>query len=257
MSKAKKKKAAANKLPVKPRGIAKKSNPAVDKKTSGIQRSLFPIVGIGASAGGIEAFQQLLEELPANLGMAYVFVQHLSPDHQSYLPEILVRKTKMNVYTATHGMKVHKDTVYVIPPDNSITINDGTLQLTKRSKDHRNFHPIDDFLTSLASAYKETAIGIILSGTATDGTEGHQSRRRRYLFTGRHGCISNDASLSRRNGVCRLCNAPCQDRKGIGSPGTLSLRSHNTKSVSRPAQGRAATHPYDPACKTKCRFLSL
>ncbi|HKB44202.1 MAG TPA: chemotaxis protein CheB, partial [Chitinophagaceae bacterium] len=142
------------------------------QKTNGQPPKPFPIAGIGASAGGLEAFSDLLQNLSPKLGIAYVLVQHLSPDHESFLPQILERKTKMKVHQVKDNMPVEKDNVYVIPPNNSLTITDGMLKLIPEPKGKRSFHPIDLFLSSLASVYKNNAIGIILSGTATDGTLG-------------------------------------------------------------------------------------
>jgi two-component system CheB/CheR fusion protein len=135
------------------------------------EHPLFPVVGIGASAGGLEAFSELLEHLPSNLGMAYVYIPHLSPDHESFLPQILERKTGMKVWQAENNMHVEKDAVYVIPSNHNLEIKDGLLKLTPRLK-ALPFHPIDQFFSTLASVYKENAIGIVLSGTATDGSLG-------------------------------------------------------------------------------------
>src|SRR5688572_14180791 len=130
-----------------------------------------PVVGIGSSAGGLEAFSKFLESLPPNLGMAYVYVQHLSPDHESLLPEILERRTKMPVMKTEQDMQIKKDHVYVIPANKFITISDGTFKLQPRTG-KENFYPIDSFFISLANTYQENAIGILLSGTGTDGTLG-------------------------------------------------------------------------------------
>jgi len=131
----------------------------------------FPVVGIGASAGGLEAFSGFLQNLPANLGMAYVYVQHLSPTHASLLPEILERKTKMPVHKIEENMRIEKDHVYVIPEKAFITITDGILKLEKRQR-AENYFPIDAFFISLATVHHENAIGILLSGTGSDGTLG-------------------------------------------------------------------------------------
>ena len=130
-----------------------------------------PVVGIGSSAGGLEAFTSFLQNIPPNLGMAYVYVQHLSPSHESLLPEILERKTEMPVLRTEQDMQIKKDHVYVIPANYVITISDGTLKLEPR-QERENFYPIDSFFISLANAYQENAIGILLSGTGTDGTLG-------------------------------------------------------------------------------------
>jgi len=131
----------------------------------------FPIVGIGGSAGGLEAFSNLLEHLPADLGMAYVYIQHLSPSHESFLPQILQRKTTMPVLKAKDGISPQRDHVYVMPANAQVTISNGKLRLQRINKDGGP-HSIDRFLTSLAPAYQQNAIGVILSGTGNDGTLG-------------------------------------------------------------------------------------
>ncbi|MEP6675764.1 MAG: chemotaxis protein CheB [Ferruginibacter sp.] len=161
------KKKPVEKLPAKKTVAVKKSG----AKKTGAPKP-FPVVGIGASAGGLEAFSVFLENLPANLGMAYVFIQHLSPDHESFLPEIFHRKTKMKVHQVKNNMPVEKNNVYVIPANHSLEITDGKLKLVPRPKVKGSFHPVDNFFTSLAKVYSQNAIGIILSGTGTDGTLG-------------------------------------------------------------------------------------
>ena len=132
----------------------------------------FPIVGIGASAGGLEAFGALLAALPAHPGVAFVFIQHLDPKHQSLLPEILSRPTRMEVREAQEGMRVRPDHVYIIPPNTNLTISRGTLRVLPRSTTRGQHLPVDLFLRSLAEDQKNKAIGVILSGTASDGALG-------------------------------------------------------------------------------------
>jgi two-component system, chemotaxis family, CheB/CheR fusion protein len=132
----------------------------------------FPIVGFGASAGGLEAFCAVLEYLSPHLGMAYVLIMHLSPKHKSALGEILQTKTKMKVRTGKDGMEVKPNTVYVIPPKVFMSIKDGYLKLAPRKLGSLGNFAVDYFLSALASQYKNNAIGVILSGTATDGTLG-------------------------------------------------------------------------------------
>ncbi len=134
--------------------------------------SPFPVVGVGASAGGLEAFTQMLGALPADTGMAFVLVQHLAPKHASLLTEILARATTMPVAEAQDEMRVEPNHVYVIPPDRDIVISRGLLQLRPREKARGLHRPIDLFLRSLAEDQRDRAIGVILSGTATDGTLG-------------------------------------------------------------------------------------
>src|SRR5882762_3006079 len=132
----------------------------------------FPIVGIGASAGGLEAFSELLRHLPVKTGMAFVLVQHLDPKHSSELREILARTTKLPVAEVADGTVVRPDHIYVIPPDKVMSIKSGILRLGARVLSHGQHLPIDHFLRSLAEDSADRAIGVILSGTASDGTEG-------------------------------------------------------------------------------------
>jgi two-component system CheB/CheR fusion protein len=138
----------------------------------GISAVPFPIVAVGASAGGLEAFSQLLQPLGADSGMAIVLVQHLAPKNPSLLPELLAGQTRMPVRQVTDGTKVEADHVYVIPPDAVMTLQNGALRLTRRSIDHGQHTPIDTFFASVAEYAQSRAIGVILSGTATDGVHG-------------------------------------------------------------------------------------
>jgi two-component system CheB/CheR fusion protein len=133
---------------------------------------LFPVVGIGASAGGLEAFSELLRYLPEKTGMAFVLVQHLDPKHDSVLQEILARTTKIPVTEVVQGAVVQPDHAYVIPANKNLTIKNGILQLGSRVMVHGQHMPIDNFFRSLAEGAGQQAIGVILSGTASDGTEG-------------------------------------------------------------------------------------
>src|SRR4051812_13198332 len=132
----------------------------------------FPVVCIGASAGGLEAFTQLLGALPANTGMAFVLVSHLSPSHASHLAEILARATRMPVTEVKDGAKVQPNRVYVIPPDSVMIIAEGSLQLSPRRPVDGRHHPIDLFLESLAREQRHKSIAVILSGTGSDGALG-------------------------------------------------------------------------------------
>jgi two-component system CheB/CheR fusion protein len=132
---------------------------------------LFSVVGIGASAGGLEAFTQLLRALPVDTGMAFVLVQHLSPNHVSALAEILSRATRMPVAEVIDELALEPNHVYVIPPDRDMLIAYTRLRLLPRSREGRQ-HPIDHFFRSLATQQRHMAIGVVLSGTASDGTLG-------------------------------------------------------------------------------------
>src|SRR5881409_72890 len=135
-------------------------------------RDAFPIVGIGASAGGLEAFSELLAHLSGDAAMAFVLVQHLDPKYPSILSEILSRTTRMPVVEVKNGMSVELGHVYVMPPNTRMTIVAGVLNLTPRSDDPGPHMPIDHFLRSLAEDLKSRAIGVILSGSASDGALG-------------------------------------------------------------------------------------
>ncbi|MEO7427030.1 MAG: chemotaxis protein CheB [Fibrobacteria bacterium] len=136
------------------------------------EKETVTVVGIGASAGGLEAFGRLLKSLPAKPGMAFVLIQHLEPSHSSHLADILAKSSSLPVAEARDGMAIEIDHVYVIPPNTNLALADGALKLTPRG-DARGLHlPIDFFLRSLAQAGDKRSIGVILSGTGTDGTLG-------------------------------------------------------------------------------------
>lgn len=132
----------------------------------------FPVAGIGASAGGVEALSELFQHLDSGLGMAYVVIMHLSRRHKSALAKILQPHTTMKVQTVKEGMRVLPDHVYVIPPNSFMCLADGNFRLAPRSVTDVGNFAIDYFMTTLASTYKNNSIGILLSGTATDGTLG-------------------------------------------------------------------------------------
>ena len=148
------------------------ASPPSKTEPSDAASSAFPIVGVGASAGGLEAFTQMLRALPVDTGMAFVLVQHLSPTHDSQLAEILSRTTEMPVTEVQAEPRVEPNHIYVIPPGRDMVIAQGALQLFPRAEAPGLHRPIDLFLRSLAEDQKHYAIGVILSGTATDGTLG-------------------------------------------------------------------------------------
>jgi two-component system, chemotaxis family, CheB/CheR fusion protein len=140
---------------------------------SGGSATDFPIVGIGASAGGLEAFKEMLQSLPSETGAAFVFVQHLDPTHESLATEILQHATRMPVREVTDGLRVEPNQVYVIPPNFDIALLHGNLNLLPLRSGARGQHlAIDSFFQTLALEKQEKAIGVILSGTASDGTQG-------------------------------------------------------------------------------------
>ena len=132
-------------------------------KTSDSDTALFPIVGIGASAGGLEAIELFLENVPENSGMAYIVVQHLDPTHKGMLPELLQRVSKMKVFQVKDRMIVRPNCVYVIPPNKTMSIKKGILHLFQPIQARGQRLPIDFFLQSLADDRKDLGVGIILS----------------------------------------------------------------------------------------------
>jgi two-component system CheB/CheR fusion protein len=135
-------------------------------------RVTFPIAAIGASAGGLEAFSNLLRALPSDPGLALVFIPHLDPTHESAMVELLARTTPLRVQQAAEDMPVEVNTVYVLPPNYEMTISEGILHLAGRETGRGQHLPVDIFFRSLAEDQASNAIGIILSGTASDGTLG-------------------------------------------------------------------------------------
>jgi len=132
-----------------------------------------------ASAGGLEAVTQLLQNLPPDTGMSFIYVQHLSPDHKSILTSILAKSTLMKVQEVTNRILMKPDNFYVIPPDKEMAVLNGHIKLMPRSKDRMRICRLTLFSCSLAEKHKESAIGIILSGSANDGTRGLRAIKRR------------------------------------------------------------------------------
>jgi two-component system CheB/CheR fusion protein len=143
------------------------SAPAAAKK-----KSPCPIVGIGASAGGLEAFQALFAGMPADSGMAFVLVQHLDPRHETMMPELLARHTPMPVLLVPDETRVEENHVYVIPPNATLTIDDCTLRVTRPERSRGRRTPVDSFFRSLAEDQGDDAVAVVLSGTGTDGALG-------------------------------------------------------------------------------------
>ena len=148
----------------------KNQHPAELRPAARGGRLPFPIVGIGASAGGLEALTQLLKALPANTGMAFIAIQHLDPAHSSFLSQALGKATSMRVLQVENGMRVEPDHVYVIPPNADVALSGEKLVLVERGP--QPHLPVDSFLRSLAHERGSQAIGVVLSGTASDGTAG-------------------------------------------------------------------------------------
>ena len=137
----------------------------------------FPIVGVGASAGGLEAFSRLLEALPVDTGMAFVLIQHLDPAHKSELTSILSKSTSMKVSEVIEGMAVEPNQVYVIPPNTTLQFERRALHLRPRSLNAGPHLTIDHFFQSLANEQSRLSIGVVLSGTGSDGSEGLKASR--------------------------------------------------------------------------------
>jgi len=136
------------------------------------KESRLKVVGIGASAGGLEALQVFFQNMPVDTGLSFVIVQHLSPDYKSLMDELLARFTQLAIYVVEDGQKVEADSIYLIPPRKNMTIYNNTLYLSDQEKKPYINLPIDMFFASLAEDAGKNAIGIILSGTGSDGTRG-------------------------------------------------------------------------------------
>jgi two-component system, chemotaxis family, CheB/CheR fusion protein len=144
--------------------------PAPVEQGSGAEN--FPVVGIGASAGGLEALSELFSRMSENTGAGFVVVQHLAPSKNSAMPELLSRNTRMRVFQVTDNMPIKRNTIYLIPPGKNMSVVNGSLQLLEQIEPSGIRHPIDFFFKSLALDRRSGAIGVVLSGTGTDGTAG-------------------------------------------------------------------------------------
>lgn len=130
------------------------------------------VVGVGASAGGLEALESFFEHMPAESGMAFVVIQHLSPDYKSLMDELLARRTQMPIHHAENGMLVERENVYLIPPRTELRIHEGRLDLREVATTDGLHLPINAFLESLAADFGEQSISVILSGSGSDGARG-------------------------------------------------------------------------------------
>lgn len=187
----------------------------------------FTIVGVGASAGGYEAFVDFLEHLPTDTGMGIVLVQHLDPKHKSKLTELLRQSTKVPVVEARDGIAVEANHVYVIPENANMKLSEGQLRLSQRKAHEMPPMPIDIFFRSLAHEQQNRAIGVVLSGTGTDGTLGIEAIKGEGGIT-----LAQDEKSS----------------KYFGMPGN-AFRSGSVDFLMSPAEiaaelGRIAKHPY-------------
>ncbi len=155
--------------------VARRRYPPTGRAIKRALSPAFPLVTIGASAGGLEAFIDLLKRLPADTGMGFVLIQHLDPHHESMLAPLLSRYTKMPVAQASNGMRVLPNRLYVIPPNTTMIIQGGLLRLSMR-KTGRTM-PIDSFLRSAAQEQAGRAIGVVLSGIGSDGSLGFEAMK--------------------------------------------------------------------------------
>jgi two-component system, chemotaxis family, CheB/CheR fusion protein len=160
----------------------------------GAEVLICPIVGVGASAGGLEAFTQLLKHLPTDTGMAFVLIQHLDPTHASLLTELLA--TAMPVTEVEDGMEVMPDRVYIIPPNREMLLAGNNLQLSPREKIHGRHLPIDRFFQSLATHRHHLAIAVVLSGSDGDGAIGLAAVKAAGGIT-----LAQDSASSRFSGM--------------------------------------------------------
>ena len=163
----------SKKKPVAAPGVAPSPTPELPESLAPAAAT-FPVVGIGASAGGLAAFEAFFSGMPAdtNPGMAFVLVQHLAPDHTSILTELIRRYTRMTVFEVEDGMTLQTNCVYIIPPNRDMAFINGTLELLEPVLPRGQRLPIDFFFRSLAADLHERAIGVVLSGTGSDGTAG-------------------------------------------------------------------------------------
>jgi chemotaxis methyl-accepting protein methylase len=142
------------------------------ERTGGRAATIFLVVGLGASAGGINAFREFFAHVPPQSGMAYVVILHLSPEHESHLAEVLQSATEMPVTQVRAAVKIEPDQVYVIPPNMSLAMNDGHLALSEFKRIEQRRAPVDIFFRTLADSKHERAVSVVLSGTGADGSMG-------------------------------------------------------------------------------------
>ena len=161
------------KIVVRPSEPADRSTEAVDLEPR--PRLPFPVVGMGASAGGLEAFSEFFNAMPIDSGIAFVLIQHLPPERESMLAEILGRQTRMPVFQVTDGVRLEPNKVYVIRPGRTLTIRDGSLHLGEPLERRGHQRPVDDFFRSLAEEQRERAIAVVMSGMGSNGTAGAQA----------------------------------------------------------------------------------
>ena len=164
---------------------------------------LVHVVAIGASAGGLEALERFFQAMPTESGLAFIVIQHLSPDFDSHMDELLARKTSIRIRSVFDSIKVDPDTIYLIPANKQMRIKRGRLHLTERTAAQVPAHPIDTFFHSLARDCGRYAVGIVLSGTGSDGALWNQGNP----CSGRIGDVSGPVILSiQRYALQRHCH---------------------------------------------------
>ena len=168
----KKKRAIAKRVSPEKEETSIAAEPAPEPAEKILPKDMFPVIGIGASAGGLEAFEHFFKHMPPNSGAAFVLISHMDPSHASMMTELIQRLTQMPVKEAVEQMPVEPDHIYVIPPNKDLAIFKGLLQLSSLTGPRGSHMPIDLFLHSLAEDRGERAIGIVFSGTGSDGTAG-------------------------------------------------------------------------------------
>ena len=156
----------------------------------------FPIIGIGASAGGLEALELFFSKMPPDTGAAFIIIQHLSPDHKTNMDAILRKHTAMRVTKIDDSMAIEQNHVYVNPPNKQVCVFNHTFQLMEQDAPGRMNLPIDNFFNSIAEDQRERSIGIILSGTGMDGSQGIKSIKARGGMT-----IAQDKNQSKYSGL--------------------------------------------------------
>lgn len=211
------------------------------------------LVGIGASAGGLEALEQFFSRMPADTGMAFIVIQHLSPDFKSLMSELLSRHTDMPIYRVRDGMKVEANSVFLLPPKKEMVISDGRFVLTDKDPQQPLTLPIDIFFRSLAQDAREKAIGIILSGTGSDGSRGVRS-----IHESGGLILVQDERSAKFDGMPRSAIATgCADL--VLSPESMpeALLKYARHPLSRPLRLRPRSSPQDPEADPMSRLIAM
>jgi two-component system CheB/CheR fusion protein len=223
----------------------------------------FPIVGVGASAGGLEAFTRLLEHLPLDVGLGVVLVQHLDPEHESALCQILSRATRLVVEEIVDGQRVEPNRIHVIPRDTTLSIVRGVLRLQPRERTRVPHRPIDTFFEALAQDCGERAIGVVLSGTGSDGTVGleaikaeggitfaqdssarHESMPRSAVAAGCVDLVLSPAEIAKE--LARIASHPYVALSGAGRAGDAVAKTDGAGLRGELDRAEATAHEDDP-----------